>query len=99
MPRIALAALLALLLLASTAHAAGPGRVVALTPFTANVLAQLGVASVAVGEPGAGEEALDPRLRNVRRLTLSHPNGPNLEQLVTLRPDAVFSSPIWRAGT
>jgi ABC-type Fe3+-hydroxamate transport system substrate-binding protein len=35
----------------------------------------------------------------VPRLTLSHPNGPNLEQLVALRPDALFSSPTWRAGT
>src|SRR6185312_5904732 len=35
----------------------------------------------------------------VPRLTRSHPNGPNLEQLVALRPDALFSSPTWRAGT
>jgi iron complex transport system substrate-binding protein len=94
-----LTAVVALLLVASTANAADPGRVVALTPFTANILAQLGVTPVAVAEPAAGDESLDPRLRNVRRLAMSHPNGPNLEQLISLRPDTVFSSPIWRAGT
>jgi iron complex transport system substrate-binding protein len=94
-----LAAVVAALVLASTASAADPGRVVALTPFTANVLARLGVTPIAVAQPAAGEESLDARLRNVKRLAMSHPNGPNLEQLVSLRPDTVFSSPIWRAGT
>lgn len=96
-----LAAIIAVLLLAAApaANAADAGRIVAITPFTSNVLAELGVMPVAVGEPGAGDEGLDPRLRNVKRLALSHPNGPNLEQLVTLRPDTVFSSPVWRAGT
>lgn len=97
--RPVLAAVVALLLLAGTARAADPGRVVALTPFTANILTQLGVTPIAVAEPAAGEESLDPRLRNVKRLAMSHPNGPNLEQLVALRPDTVFSSPIWRAGS
>ncbi len=81
------------------AHAAGPERIVAITPFTANILAQLGVKPVAVAEPAAGEEDLHPALRDIPRLKLSHPNGPNLEQLAALRPDAVFSSPTWRAGT
>ncbi len=44
----------------AAAHAARPGRVVALTPFTANVLVSLGITPLAVGQPGAGEEPLDP---------------------------------------
>lgn len=96
--RLLLAAVASFLVLAASAQA-DVGRVVALTPFTANVLAQLGVTPIAVADPGPGDEGLDPRLKNVRRLTMSHPNGPNLEQLVALRPDTVFSSPIWRAGT
>jgi ABC-type Fe3+-hydroxamate transport system substrate-binding protein len=31
-------------------------------------------------------------------LTLSHPNGPNLEQLASLEPDIVLSSPTWAKG-
>jgi iron complex transport system substrate-binding protein len=92
-------AVLALVVAAAPARAADPGRIVAITPFTANILAQLGVTPVAVGAPASGEEGLDARLKNVPKLTLSHPNGPNLEQLVALQPDTVFSSPIWRAGT
>lgn len=89
----------ALAVAAAPARAEVPERIVAITPFTANVLVQLGVAPIAVAEPAATDEALDPRLDGVARLKLSHPNGPNLEQLVALRPDAVLSSPIWRAGT
>lgn len=81
------------------AHAATPERIVAITPFTANILAQLGVRPVAVASPTAGEQGLSSALNGVARLKLSHPNGPNLEQLVALRPDALFSSPTWRAGT
>ena len=33
------------------------------------------------------------------RLPLSHPSGPNLEQLATLNPGLVLSSPTWAAGT
>jgi iron complex transport system substrate-binding protein len=81
------------------AHAATPKRIVAITPFTANILAQLRVRPVAVASPAAGEQGLSSALNGVARLKLSHPNGPNLEQLVALRPDALFSSPTWRAGT
>lgn len=81
------------------AHAATPKRIVAITPFTANVLAQLGVRPVAVADSAGGQEGLLSSLSGVPRLTLSHPNGPNLEQLVTFRPDVLFSSPTWRAGT
>lgn len=73
-------------------------RIVALTPFSANVLAQMGAKPVAVGQTLGGERRQAAPLRNVRVLPLSHPSGPNLEQLATLNPDTVFSSPAWRKG-
>ena len=96
---LTIALVAAVLAAAAPARAQDPGRVVALTPFTANILTQLGVKPVAVAEPASTEEKLDPRLKGVPRLAMSHPNGPNLEQLVALRPDTVFSGPVWRAGT
>lgn len=78
---------------------AAPKRIVAFTPFEANILAQLGVRPVAIGNPPAGQQFLDRRLRGVPRLRLSHPDGPNIEQLLALRPDLVLSSPTWRSGT
>lgn len=95
----AVACVVAALLCTSAAAAQDAPRVVALTPFTANVVEQLGVRPVAVGDPGTGGAALDPSLRSVARLRLSHPNGPNIEQLAALRPDLVLSSPVWRPGT
>lgn len=88
-----------LALSAGPATAAGPKRIVALTPFTANVLAELGVRPVAIGNPPAGQQFLSSRLNGVPRLRLTHPSGPNLEQLLAVRPDLVLSSPTWRAGT
>ncbi len=77
-----------------------PKRVVALTPFTANVTARLGVRPIAVGQQiDSSKLTFDSRLRGVRRIALSHPDGPNLEQLIRLRPDYVLSSPNWRSGT
>jgi iron complex transport system substrate-binding protein len=97
--RAALLATVAVLtVLAGPAHAAPPQRVVALTPFSANALAQLGVNPVAIGQTLGGNERFDRRLRNVRRLPLAHPNGPNMEQLAALRARLVFSSPTWRRG-
>jgi iron complex transport system substrate-binding protein len=95
-----LASLLVLLTLvvAAPAEAKPPKRVVALTPFTANVVTGLGVRPVAVGETLGGRDRLVPALRSVRTLPLSHPSGPNLEQLATLDPDLVLSSPTWRRG-
>ncbi|UGS37921.1 ABC transporter substrate-binding protein [Capillimicrobium parvum] len=93
------AAALVVSLAASAPAPAASKRIVALTPFTANVLAELGVRPIAVGDPGASAAQLSGRLNGVRRLKLSHPNGPNLEQLAALRPDIVFSSPTWRPGT
>ncbi len=73
-------------------------RIVALTPFAANTLAKLGTTPVGVGQTLGGEQRLSPKLDRVRVLPLSHPNGPNLEQLTTLRPDIVLSSRTWAKG-
>lgn len=98
----ALALVLALLAgLAGTtavADAAPPKRIVALTPFTANTLVQLGVKPIAIGQTLGGRDRIDGRLRGVPVMTLTHPNGPNLEQLATRNPDLVLSSPTWNRG-
>lgn len=92
-------ALAALLFLAPAgAQAKAPKRIVALTPFAANTLAKLGVRPVGVGQTLGGVKRLSPRLRGVEVLPLSHPNGPNLEQLASLDPDLVLSSPTWAKG-
>jgi iron complex transport system substrate-binding protein len=91
-----LAAVLALA--ATTAAQAAPQRIAALTPFTANTLAELGVRPVAIGQTLGGHDRLDPRLRGVPTLALSHPSGPNLEQLAVRNPQLVLSAPIWRKG-
>jgi ABC-type Fe3+-hydroxamate transport system substrate-binding protein len=96
-PRIAATTLLTLLVLAAPASAA-PKRIVALTPFSANTVAELGVRPVAIGHTLGGNERFSRKLRGVPKLALSHPNGPNLEQLAELRPKLVFSSPTWRKG-
>jgi iron complex transport system substrate-binding protein len=103
MPRLApRAALLALALLAAAlvapATATAPKRIVALTPFAANTLASLGVKPVAIGQTLGGDENFLPSLRRVRTLPLAHPNGPNMEQLASLRPGLVLSSPTWARG-
>ena len=80
------------------AQSAKAPRIVALTPFAANTLAKLGV--IPVGDrPDAGRaERFSPKLKGVKVLPLSHPNGPNLEQLASLDPDLVLSSPTWAKG-
>jgi iron complex transport system substrate-binding protein len=95
--RVALLATVALAILAPAAEAA-PKRVVALTPFAANTLAHLNVKPVAIGQTLGGTARFDRFLRGVRTLPLAHPHGPNMEQLATLRPRLVFSSPAWRKG-
>ena len=94
------AALIALAAPAVTgaAQSSVPKRIVALTPFGANTLAKLGVTPVGVGQTLGGETRLSPKLKNVTELPLSHPNGPNLEQLASLRPDVVLSSRTWVKG-
>lgn len=94
---LTLALALAAALGPSTAGAA-PRRVVALTPFTANTAALLGVRPVAIGAVLGGNDRFVSSLRGVPRLTLSHPNGPNVEQLARIDPDLVLSAPIWRRG-
>lgn len=96
------AALLALSMLAAAlaapASQAAPKRIVALTPFAANTLAGLGVRPVAIGQTLGGNDRFASNLRGVRRLPLSHPNGPNMEQLALLNPQLVFSSQTWAKG-
>ena len=101
LPVLAVAiAALAMLAPAAPADAAqAPKRVVALTPFAANTMANLGVQPVAVGQTLGGDRRLAPVLVRTRKLKLSHPNGPNLEQLVKLRPKLVFTSSQWRKGS
>jgi iron complex transport system substrate-binding protein len=93
-----LALVLAALALPAVALAAPPQRIVALTPFAANTLAKLGVKPVAIGETLGGSDRFSPKLKGVPTLPLSHPNGPNLEQLASLDPDLVFSSRTWAKG-
>ena len=102
MRRVVAAALAALALLALSAAPAGaavPKRIVALTPFTANTLAALGVKPVAIGETLGGRERFNKRLKGVRALPMGHPLGPNLEQLASLNPQLVFNSPTFRKGS
>lgn len=96
-----LAALLVAALLAALlpgAAAAAPKRVVALSPFSANVAVRLGVKPIAIGQTLGGRDRFAPALRNTRVLPLSHPNGPNLEQIASLKPDLVYSSSTWAKG-
>lgn len=94
-------ALLAVLLFSGpgTAAAKPPKRVVALSPFSANTMALLGKKPTAVGQTLGGDRRLAPSLQLVPRLRLSHPNGPNLEQLSRIRPQLVFNSSEWSKGT
>jgi len=79
--------------------AASPSpRVVALTPFTANTLAAIGVRPVAIGQQLGGHDRISSKLRGVPVLPLSHPNGPNLEQLARVNARLVLSAPIWAKG-
>lgn len=93
-----LVVLLALAAMVPAAQAAPPKRIVALTPFAANTLVKLGVKPVGIGQTLGGQERFSPKLKGVTTLPLSHPNGPNLEQLAALDPDLVFSSRTWAKG-
>ncbi|HEX6666615.1 MAG TPA: ABC transporter substrate-binding protein [Solirubrobacterales bacterium] len=95
---LSLALVLAALCLPAASKAAAPERVVALTPFAANTLAKLGVTPIGIGETLGGNERFSPKLKGVPTLPLSHPNGPNLEQLASMDPDLVFSSRTWAKG-
>jgi iron complex transport system substrate-binding protein len=95
----AAATLVAAAALAVPTAQAAPERIVALSPFSANTLASLDVRPVGIGEVLGGKERIAPELAGVPRLPLSHPNGPNLEQLAQLEPDLVLSTPAWRSGS
>lgn len=97
-PLLAAALVFAVLALPATSSAAAPKRIVALTPFAANTLAKLGVTPIGIGQTLGGNERFSPKLKGVTTLPLSHPNGPNLEQLASLDPDLVFSSKTWAKG-
>lgn len=81
-----------------SAARAAPKRIVALTPFAANTLARLGITPVGIGQTLGGAERFSPKLKGVEVLPLSHPNGPNLEQLASLDPDLVLSTRTWAKG-
>src|SRR6478609_10343511 len=87
----------------STAVLAAPAqaapRVAALTPFAASTITRLGVRPVVIGQTLGGNDTYLASLRGVPVLTLSHPLGPNLEQLATYNPSIVLSSKTWQRGT
>src|SRR6478736_10520861 len=96
---LAAALLFTALIAAPAAQAAPPKRIVALTPFAANTLAGLGVNPVGIGDTLGGDKRFASNLKSAKRLTLSHPNGPNMEELALLNPQLVFTSPTWSKGT
>jgi iron complex transport system substrate-binding protein len=53
---------------------------------------------VGVGQALGGQSRLDVALNGVPVLPLSHPNGPNIEQLAALSPDLVLSTTTWQRG-
>lgn len=97
---LALVVALTIALLASGAEAAAKKkRIVALTPFSANTLIAAGVRPAAVGQMAIGQKGFSSKLKRVRRLQLSHPNGPNMEQIAKLDPDVVLTAAEWRKGS
>lgn len=95
----ALAIALLLALSAPAGAAKKKLRIVALTPFSANTLINVGVRPAAIGQLAIGQKGLSPKLKGVKRLALSHPNGPNMEQIAQVDPDVVLTSQEWRKGS
>src|SRR5215475_4427919 len=95
--KLACTTLLAVLALAVPAQAAP--RVVALTPFSASTITRLGVRPVVIGQALGGGDQYIASLKGVPTIPLSHPLGPNLEQLATYNPSIVLSSKTWQRGT
>jgi iron complex transport system substrate-binding protein len=93
------AAVIALCALVGSAGAAATKRIVALTPFSANTLVNVGVRPVAIGTMAVGHKGISPKLKGVKQLPLSHPNGPNMEQIAQINPDVVLTAPAWAKGT
>jgi len=96
---LALALLAGLAATAPRAEAAGRQKAVAISPFAAATMVRFGVKPVAIGQTIGGLKRLPQALRNTRVLTLSHPNGPNLEVMAKMKPDVVFTSSRWSKGT
>lgn len=96
---VVLVAILALPLFVGDATAASKKRIVALTPFSANTLIRVGVKPVAIGAMAIGNKGFERKLKGIKQLPLSHPNGPNMEQIATIDPDVVLTSPEWRKGS
>ncbi|MGK2931321.1 MAG: ABC transporter substrate-binding protein [Solirubrobacterales bacterium] len=105
---IIISSLVALCLAAPAVARTPPGKIVALTPFAADAMGQYGASPRAVGEVLNTSDTTaeySPFIQNgIRRgkigqLTLTHPNGPNLEQLARYGPKLVFTSPQWAKGT
>jgi iron complex transport system substrate-binding protein len=97
LPRLLVCAAVIGLGLAAPAQAAP--RVIALTPFSASTVMRLGVRPVAIGQTLGGNDRYIASLRGVPVLMLSHPLGPNLEQLAAYKPDLVLSSKTWQRGS
>lgn len=94
-----LAVLLACAVFAPQADAAKRQNVVAISPFAAATMVKLGVKPRAVGQTLGGDRRKPKALNGVPILTLSHPNGPNLERMAKMRPKIVFTSSRWSKGT
>ena len=97
MNRLVIALLLALLAFAAPAQAAP--RVAALTPFSASTITRLGVRPVVLGQTLGGTDQYLASLRGVPVIPLTHPLGPNMEQLATHNASIVLSSKTWQRGT
>jgi iron complex transport system substrate-binding protein len=99
-------ALFAALTLVTALALAGPinataskKRIVALTPFSANTLVNVGVKPAAIGAMAVGHKGISPKLKGIKQLALSHPNGPNMEQIAQIDPDVVLTSEAWKKGS
>jgi iron complex transport system substrate-binding protein len=97
MNRLVVAVIAAVLLFAAPAQAAP--RVAALTPFSASTITRLGVRPVVIGQTLGGTDQYLASLKGVPVLTLTHPLGPNMEQLATYNASLVLSSKTWQRGT
>src|ERR1700754_4752086 len=86
-------------LLVTAAPAQATPRVAALTPFAASTITRLGVRPVVIGQTLGGGDQYLASLRGVPTLTLTHPLGPNLDQLATYNASIVLSSKTWQRGT
>ncbi|MCB0861044.1 MAG: ABC transporter substrate-binding protein [Solirubrobacterales bacterium] len=93
------AVLMAFAMAAPHAEAAKQKRVVAISPFAAQTMIQLGVKPIRVGQTIGATPRQNRMFRGIKKLKLSHPNGPNLEVMAKLNPDIVFTSSRWSKGS